>query len=71
MGNNKLIQQGAKLVVSTEDILEELKIKQNNSIKVNIFFLILILNPFNIINIIFIKIYNIFKNNSIIFLKRR
>ena len=30
VGNNKLIQQGAKLVVSTEDILEELKIIQNN-----------------------------------------
>ena len=30
VGNNRLIQQGAKLVVSTEDILEELKIIQNN-----------------------------------------
>lgn len=30
VGNNRLIQQGAKLVVSTEDILKELKIIQNN-----------------------------------------
>ena len=33
VGNNRLIQQGAKLVVSTEDILEELKIIQNSEVK--------------------------------------
>lgn len=33
IGNNRLIQQGGKLVVSTEDILEELKIIQNKNIK--------------------------------------
>lgn len=33
VGNNRLIQQGAKLVVSVEDILEELKIIQNNNVE--------------------------------------
>ena len=35
VGNNRLIQQGAKLVVSTEDILEELKMIQNSQIEEN------------------------------------
>ena len=34
VGNNRLIQQGAKLVVSAEDILKELRIIQNKSAKI-------------------------------------